>query len=83
MSIPDFQSFMLPLLKFTADQQEHSLREAIEALAQVFNLSEQERKELLPSGQQTVLDNRVSSCCRKTVNMLYYLQISEGGMAFK
>ncbi|HEY7414722.1 MAG TPA: restriction endonuclease [Ktedonobacteraceae bacterium] len=60
MSIPDFQSFMLPLLQFTADQQEHSLREAIEALAQVFNLSEQERKELLPSGQQTVFDNRVS-----------------------
>lgn len=60
MSIPDFQTIMLPLLKFAADQQDHSLREAIEALAQVFNLSEQERKELLPSGQQATFDNRVS-----------------------
>lgn len=60
MSIPDFQSFMLPLLAFTADQQEHSLREAIESLAQTFELSDQERKELLPSGQQTTFDNRVS-----------------------
>ena len=59
MSIPDFQSIMLPLLKFTANQQEHSLREAIEDLAQVFNLSEQERKELLPSGQEATFDNRV------------------------
>ncbi len=59
MSIPDFQSVMLPLLKFAADQQEHSLREAIETLAQTFKLSDEERKELLPSGQQAVFDNRV------------------------
>ena len=59
MSIPDFQTIMLPLLKFAADQQEHSLREAIEELALAFNLSEQERKELLLSGQQATFDNRV------------------------
>jgi restriction system protein len=59
MSIPDFQSIMLPLLKFADDQQEHSLREAIERLAQTFELSDQERKELLPSGQQAIFDNRV------------------------
>jgi len=33
MAIPDFQSIMLPLLKFLADKKEHSLREAIEYLA--------------------------------------------------
>ena len=60
MSIPDFQSIMLPLLKFTADQQEHSLREAIENLTPKFGLSEQERKELLPSGSHAIFDNRVS-----------------------
>jgi len=59
MSIPDFQSTMLPLLRFAADQQEHSLREAIENLAQTFQLSEQERKALLPSGRQAIFDNRV------------------------
>ncbi|MFB2839116.1 winged helix-turn-helix domain-containing protein [Floridanema evergladense] len=59
MSIPDFQKIMLPLLKYAADGKEHSLREAIEALTEEFNLSDEERKELLPSGQQAVFDNRV------------------------
>jgi restriction system protein len=59
MTIPDFQSIMLPLLKHASDGQEHYFREAIEALADEFSLSEDERKELLPSGQQTVFDNRV------------------------
>jgi len=59
MAIPDFQSIMLPLLKFTRDQQEHSLREAIDNLAEDFNLSDEERRKLLSSGQQAVFDNRV------------------------
>ena len=50
MSIPDYQSIMLPLLQFSGDQQEHSLRETIEVLADQFNLTDQERKDLLPSG---------------------------------
>ena len=50
---------MLPLLQFNSDQQEHSVREAIEALAVHFQLTEDERKELLPSGQEAVFDNRV------------------------
>nr|WP_319372477.1 restriction endonuclease [uncultured Methanobacterium sp.] len=59
MGIPDFQSIMLPLLKFASDKQEHSIREAIESLAQQFDLTEKDRKELLPSGMQPVFDNRV------------------------
>lgn len=59
MSIPDYQSIMLPLLKVLADEQEHSFRDSIENLAQFFKLSAEERKELLPSGQQPVFDNRV------------------------
>ncbi|MGH7405548.1 MAG: restriction endonuclease [Candidatus Methylomirabilales bacterium] len=60
MAIPDYQSIMLPLLRFAADGNEHSLREAIEGLAEKFRLSEAERKELLPSGQQPTFDNRVA-----------------------
>jgi restriction system protein len=60
MAIPDFQTIMLPLLKFSADRKEHSLREAIEYLADEFKLTEEERKELLPSGQQATFDNRVA-----------------------
>jgi restriction system protein len=59
MTIPDYQTVMLPLLRLAADRQEHSVREAIERLADDFGLSEDERKELLPSGGQATFDNRV------------------------
>lgn len=59
MSIPDFQTLMLPVLQFAADQQEHASREASESLANKFQLSDAEKEELLPSGVQTVFDNRV------------------------
>ena len=59
MAIPDYQSIMLPLLKFLSDKREHSSREAIEAMSNFFKLSESEKKELLPSGQQAIFDNRV------------------------
>lgn len=59
MAIPDYQSVMLPLLRYVADEQEHSVREAIEELADHFHLTDEERKELLPSGRQATFDNRV------------------------
>ena len=60
MTIPDFQTIMLPLLKFCADEKEHTNREAIDYLAEEFDLSDAERKELLPSGRQAVFDNRIA-----------------------
>ena len=60
MAIPDFPSLMLPLLRFCEDGKEHSNREALDALAIQFRLSETERKQLLPSGQQRLFDNRVA-----------------------
>ena len=59
MAIPDFQTIMLPLVQFANDSKEHSLREAIDALANYFKLTKEERKELLPSGRQARFDNRV------------------------
>ena len=59
MTIPDYQSLMLPLLSLAADQEEHSLREAIENLADLFELTDEQRRDLLPSGQQATFDNRV------------------------
>jgi len=59
MAIPDYQTIMLPLLKFAGGGQEHSLRETIDFLANKFNLSDEEKKELLPSGLQATFDNRV------------------------
>jgi len=59
MPVPDFQTFMLPLLELAEDGQEHSLSEAIGTFALRFGLSEEDRRELLPSGRQARLDNRV------------------------
>ena len=59
VAIPDYQSIMLPLLEFAKDQDEHSIREAINHLSNVFKLSEEEQKQLLPSGKQATFDNRV------------------------
>ncbi|MBN2251873.1 MAG: restriction endonuclease [Candidatus Altiarchaeota archaeon] len=59
MAVPDFQSFMLPLLELSGDQKEHSISEAKEVMAKVFKLSEEDRKELLPSGVQTIYENRI------------------------
>jgi restriction system protein len=60
MAIPDYQSVMLPLLKFASDGNEHSLCDATEDLAEKFRLTEEERKELLPSGAQFTFSNRVA-----------------------
>jgi len=57
--IPDYQTIMLPLLHFTSDNQVHRFREVVEAMAEQFQLSHQERRELLPSGSQAIFDNRV------------------------
>lgn len=59
MAIPDFQTVMLPLLEYFSDGKEHSLREIIDYISDQFELSEDERKELLPSGRQSIIDNRV------------------------
>jgi restriction system protein len=60
MAIPDFQTLMLPLMQLAADGKEHSIGEAREALATQFQLTEQDRHELLPSGRQPRFDNRVA-----------------------
>ncbi len=59
VTIPDYQTVMLPLLNLAAGGKEHRLRAATEELAGYFNLTEDERKELLPSGSQATFDNRV------------------------
>jgi restriction system protein len=59
MGIPDYQSLMLPLLQFLADGKEHNLPEATLVLSDQFKLSPEERQQLLPSGQQTIIRNRI------------------------
>lgn len=47
------------MLQLAADGREHSLADAREALAAHFDLTDEDRTELLPSGRQHRFDNRV------------------------
>lgn len=59
MDIHDYETIMLPLLEFAADQKEHSFIEAIDAMAKRFNLTEEERKKRFPSGV-LIFNNQVA-----------------------
>lgn len=59
MPIPDFQQFMLPILKIVEDGNEHKRQEVFEKAAEMFNLSHEERTQLLPSGKQYTFENRI------------------------
>ena len=60
MTIPNYQVIMPVLLQHIADGEEHSNSEITEAMADHFDLSEEERTRLLPSGNQKVFTNRVA-----------------------
>lgn len=57
--IPDYQTCMLPLLKYAEDKNEHKFSDAVEYLSDEFALTKEERKELLPSKTQDVITNRI------------------------
>ena len=57
--IPNYEEIMLPFLKHLSDGQEHSLSETHDNLAEHFSLTDEELRELLPSGKQAIFRNRV------------------------
>jgi restriction system protein len=61
MAVPDYQTIMLPLLRFCGQSKGNEVahHSAIDALAKEFKLSEEDRRQLLPSGRQFTFDNRV------------------------
>lgn len=58
MAIPDYQSLMLPVLRLAAVGETRVL-DILDPIADEFGLSPEEREELLPSGRQRVLHNRI------------------------
>jgi restriction system protein len=60
MTVPDFQSLMLPILKIASDGQEHTSRELLQTLSEQLGLTENDKNQLLPSGRQRTFDNRVA-----------------------
>ncbi len=61
MPIPDYETLMLPLLDLAAENQitELTTPSAVRSLADKFNLTEEERRELLPSGATFKFSSRV------------------------
>jgi restriction system protein len=58
MSIPDYQTLMLPVLA-AASHGEVGIGELVDQLGEQLGLTPEERTALLPSGRQTIFSNRV------------------------
>jgi Mrr N-terminal domain len=58
MPVPDYQSLMLPVLRLAAEG-ETRVPEIEDKLADEFELTAEERDQLLPSGRQKILHNRI------------------------
>ena len=58
MPIPDYESIMLPLLEFAADGIEHSSKEAIEKLSQIFKLTDEEKTKLYATKKVAIFYDR-------------------------
>ncbi len=87
--IPDFQKIMLPFLKVIADGEEHFTFETNEKIAKLFNLTEDELNEFLPSGVAKTFANRVAwaKSHLKMAGLLEntkrsYFKITESGKKF-
>lgn len=88
MAVPDYQSMMLPLLRFASEKKgEISIGEAIEPLAVRMKLTEADLKEMLPSGIQATFVNRIgwAATYMKKAGLLApsrrgYFQITERGL---
>jgi restriction system protein len=86
MPIPDYQSCMLPLLRLASDGEIHKFADSIETLSEQFKLTPEERQELLPSGTQFIIANRIgwARTYMKKAGLLFdpkrgHFQITERG----
>ncbi len=60
MAVPDYQSIMLPFLQIAGDGQEHYIGDVVDQIANHFGLSEEDRRDRVPSGTKFRLDDRVA-----------------------
>ncbi len=89
MAIPDYQSIMLPLLRLAGDGNICHIHDAYSGMVELFALTAEEKRTLLPSGKQKVIDNRVGWARTYLVkagllqsSKRGYFQITAAGQAF-
>lgn len=59
MSVPQFHKFMLPVLKVLGDNETYSIADIKSRVKALMSLSDEDLKELLPSGRKTRFEDRV------------------------
>ena len=89
MAIPDYQSITLPLLRLAGDGNICHIHDAYSGMVELFALTAEEKRTLLPSGKQKVIDNRVGWARTYLVkagllqsSKRGYFQITAAGQAF-
>ncbi len=60
MAIPTYEQVMLPLLEILRDENLYTNKECIDILAEKLNITEEELRELLPSGKKKIFYDRVN-----------------------
>src|SRR5436309_95815 len=65
MAVPDYQTFMLPVLRYAAGRPNDDIpmKDLLDAMAKEFRLSDSDLREMLPSGVSTTLGSRVGWAC--------------------
>lgn len=89
MSVPDFQTFMRPLLEVIDNLPEQELKVVKKKLIESFKLTEDDLREKIPSGRAFLFDNRLgwaNTYLKKAgligSNRRAYLQITNSGHDF-
>ena len=89
MGIPDFQTFMRPLLEAIDNLPEQELKTVKRKLVDQFHLTEDDLREKIPSGRALLFDNRLgwANTYLKKAGLIgserrAYLQITESGHKF-
>jgi restriction system protein len=78
MTIPDFQTVMRPLLEVVQDGSPRTLSDVRDGVCDKFSLTDEERREMIASGRQTIIQNRVG-WARTYMNKAGLLEIPERG----
>lgn len=60
MAIPTYEQLMLPLLEILRNESIYTNKECIDILAEKLNVTEEELRELLPSGKKKIFYDRVN-----------------------
>jgi restriction system protein len=63
MAVPDYETLMLPVLKYLSDGQVRKTAQLVSFIAERFHLSPEDRKQLIPSGRAKLINNRVGWAC--------------------